>query len=325
MPTMKENIIPYAQSVLREEAEAIIRVSDRLSDAFTQALDLMLSCKGRVVVTGVGKSGHIGRKFASTLASTGTPSFFVHPAECQHGDFGMIIEGDVMVIISQSGESAEVHGIIPYVKRFSIPVIAICNKPASYLGKNAAVTLPLHVDREVCPLNLAPTTSAVVTLALADAIAVSLMKIRGFTEKDFAIYHPGGSLGKQLATVEGIMRTGNALTLVSPDDTLGTVLERLVNERIGWAIAVDPKTGIMQGILVDGDVKRILIGAKGGSILDKKVSDVMTRDPKTITKDTLVAEALAIMEGRITMLVVVEDGRPIGIVHIHDILKSKAI
>ncbi|MEK6793402.1 MAG: KpsF/GutQ family sugar-phosphate isomerase [Spirochaetota bacterium] len=323
---MKKDIIPYAQSVLREEAEAIIRVSDRLSGAFTEALDLMLACKGRVVVTGVGKSGHIGRKFASTLASTGTPSFFVHPAECQHGDFGMIIEGDVMVIISQSGESAEVHGIIPYVKRFKIPVIAICNKPSSYLGKNAAVTLPLHVEKEICPLNLAPTTSAVVTLALSDAIAVSLMRIRGFTEKDFAIYHPGGSLGKQLATVEGIMRTGKALTLVSPDDTLASVLDRLVAERIGWALIVDGETKKLSGILVDGDVKRILIGAKAGeNILEKKVSDVMTHDPKTITKDTLVAEALAIMEGRITMLVVVEDGRPVGIVHIHDILKSKAI
>ncbi|MBI4978290.1 MAG: KpsF/GutQ family sugar-phosphate isomerase [Spirochaetes bacterium] len=316
-------LIAYARDVLKEEAKAIQTLASHIDEPFINAARLLLSCEGRVVVSGTGKSGHVARKFASTLASTGTPSFFVHPAECLHGDFGMIAKNDMMVFISKSGESREVLEIVPYLKRFNIPLIAICNNPDSLLAQNATITLLLHIEREVCPLNLAPTTSSTVTLALCDAIAVTLMKMRGFSESDYAVFHPGGSLGKQLTKVSRIMHSGAALPLVKEHIKLKDALMTIIEKRLGVAIIVDAE-GYLRGIVVDGDLKRLLVN-DGVNVLEKEVRDVMTKTPKTIAPDAMLGEALAKMEGVITSLVVVENGRPVGLIRIHDILMHKAV
>lgn len=320
-----EQIILCAREVLEEEGAALLNLAKKIDASFVDAAELLIACKGRVVVTGVGKSGHVGRKFASTLASTGTPSFFVDPNESLHGDFGMITKDDVMIIISKGGEARELGEFIPFLKRMQVPYIGICANPNSTLAKNAKVALLIHVDKEACQLNLAPTTSSTVTLALTDALAVTLMRMRGFTAKEFAHFHPGGSLGKQLAEISRIMHTGSELPLVPPElpvkDALMTILSGI---NLGVAIVVNSdKT--LAGILTDGDLKRLLT-KDGAKTLDMPVGDVMTKTPKTISPNASVGEALARMEGTITALVVVDETNvPIGIVHIHDILKFKAI
>jgi len=322
--TDQRDIIECGRGVLREESSGILRLADRLDDGFIAAVELMSECGGRVVVTGIGKSGHIARKFASTLASTGTPAFFVNPAECLHGDFGMIAEDDVLVLLSKSGEAREIAVIIPYIKRSDVRSIGICSERESSLGRNVDVLLETHVDKEACPLNLAPTTSSTVALALCDSLAVALMQKREFTERDFALLHPAGSLGKQLAEVERIMRSGEGIPVVSPDRTLRDALVVMMEKGLGTAVVVDEKSGKLLGTIADGDLRRLLV-EEGESILDRRVEALMTRDPETIAPRAYVEEALSLMEGRMETLVVVEDGIPVGLIHTQDILRFQAI
>lgn len=308
---------------MQEEALAINNLANRLDDNFERALSIILSSEGRLVLTGVGKSGHIARKAASTFASTGTPSFFVNPVDCLHGDFGMLSPSDVMLIISKSGESREISEIVAFLHRFNIPLIAICNESDSFLSSNSTVSLLTQVSKEACPLNLAPTTSTTVALALTDAIAVCLMNMRGFKSEDFAVFHPAGSLGKQLTPVKKIMHTGQSLPITTTKTKLKDTLALIMEKKLGVAIVINEE-GLLEGIITDGDFKRLLAG-EGAAILEKPMSDIMTKNPKTIGKDALIADAISAMEGKVTSLIVVEDKKPIGIIHIHDILKYKAI
>ena len=294
---------------------------------FENAVNELFKIKGRVITSGVGKSGHIARKAAATFASTGTPSFFVDPNECLHGDFGMITKNDYLILYSKGGESREIIELVNWLCRQNISYIAITNEKDSTLSKNAKITLLTHVKEEACPLKLAPTVSTTASLGISDALATALMELRGFKAEDFAIFHPGGSLGRQLARVKSIMHKYN-LPIINLSTTLYDALFKIIECKLGIAIITDDNN-ILSGIIVDGDLKRLLIKNKSAeNILSKSVADIMNKNPKVIYEDTLIGEALHIMEGKITNLVVVEDtdkGKiPIGIVHIHDILKIKA-
>jgi arabinose-5-phosphate isomerase len=270
---------------------------------------------GRVIVTGVGKSGHIGAKIAATLASTGTPSFFVHPTEALHGDLGMITKADCLLALSHSGESKELAAVINYATRFSIPLIAITGKPASTLGQAATVVLNTHVTREACPLNLAPTTSTTVSLALADALAIALMERRGFTKEEFAIFHPGGKLGAQLLRVRDVMTTEN-LPLLPATTPMSDVLVTLTQANLG-CVGLTNTQGKLIGIFTDGDLKRRLTP----NLLSQTATDVMTANPRTIGPDPLATAAAAQMEKQnVTSLWVIEAGRPIGLIRLQNLL-----
>ena len=321
------NIIYRGKLTLLLESESLKLLSEKLDDNFEKAVNELFNIKGRVITSGVGKSGHIARKAASTFASTGTPSFFVDPNECLHGDFGMITKNDYLVLYSKGGESREIIELVNWSCRQNIPYIAITNDESSTLSKNAKITLLTHVKEEACPLKLAPTVSTTASLALSDALATALMELRGFKAEDFAIFHPGGSLGRQLAKVKTIMHTDN-LPIINLETSLYDALFKIIECKLGIAIITDDN-GILKGIIVDGDLKRLLVKDKQiENILKIKVKDIMNNNPKVIYQDTLIGEALHLMEGKITNLVVVEDTKdgkkPIGIVHIHDILKIKA-
>jgi len=314
-----------ARRVLDIEATAITAMARRLDDSFVRALEILLACKGRVVVSGIGKSGHIARKIASTLASTGTPAFFVHAAEASHGDLGMITGADCLVAISYSGESQELLTIVPTVKRQGARLIAITGRPDSTLAAIADVHLDVHVDIEACPNNLAPTASTTATLALGDALAVAALDARGFGPDDFARSHPGGALGRRLLThVREIMRTGDALPTVDLDASLLTAL--LESSRKGMAMtAVVAPDGSVAGIFTDGDLRRLIEHTHDFS--DVRVADVMHRTPRSIGPDRLAAEAADLMERhRINQLLVVDDaGKLVGALHIHDLTNAKVI
>ncbi|MEI0580980.1 KpsF/GutQ family sugar-phosphate isomerase [Brachyspira pilosicoli] len=321
------NIIDRGKLTLLLESENLKLLSDKIDNNFERAVNELFNIKGRVITSGVGKSGHIARKAASTFASTGTPSFFVDPNECLHGDFGMITKDDYLVLYSKGGESREIIELVNWACRQNIPYIAITNDEASTLSKNAKITLLTHVKEEACPLKLAPTVSTTASLALSDALATALMELRGFKAEDFAIFHPGGSLGRQLAIVKTIMHTDN-LPIINLETSLYDALFKIIECKLGIAIITDDNN-ILKGIIVDGDLKRLLVKDKQiENILKTKVKDIMNNNPKVIYQDTLIGEALHLMEGKITNLVVVEDSKdgkkPIGIVHIHDILKIKA-
>lgn len=321
------NIIDRGKLTLLLESENLKLLSEKLDDNFEKAVNELFNIKGRVITSGVGKSGHIARKAASTFASTGTPSFFVDPNECLHGDFGMITKDDYLVLYSKGGESREIIELVNWSCRKNIPYIAITNDASSTLSKNAKITLLTHVKEEACPLKLAPTVSTTASLALSDALATALMELRGFRAEDFAIFHPGGSLGRQLAKVKTIMHTDN-LPIINLETSLYDALFKIIECKLGIAIITDDNN-ILKGIIVDGDLKRLLVKDKQiENILKTKVKDIMNNNPKVIYQDTLIGEALHLMEGKITNLVVVEDNKdgkkPIGIVHIHDILKIKA-
>lgn len=321
------NIIDRGKLTLLLESESLKLLSEKLDDNFEKAVNELFNIKGRVITSGVGKSGHIARKAASTFASTGTPSFFVDPNECLHGDFGMITKNDYLVLYSKGGESREIIELVNWSCRQNIPYIAITNDESSTLSKKAKITLLTHVKEEACPLKLAPTVSTTASLALSDALATALMELRGFKAEDFAIFHPGGSLGRQLAKVKTIMHTDN-LPIINLETSLYDALFKIIECKLGIAIITDDN-GILKGIIVDGDLKRLLVKDKQiENILKIKVKDIMNNNPKVIYQDTLIGEALHLMEGKITNLVVVEDTKdgkkPIGIVHIHDILKIKA-
>lgn len=286
--------------------------------AFTQALDLIEQMQGRVIVTGMGKSGHVGRKLAATLASTGTPAMFVHAAEASHGDLGMITPADVVIALSNSGETPELADILVYAKRFGIPIIAMTGKADSTLARASTVTLLLAPAAEACPMGLAPTTSTTIMLALGDALAVATLERKGFSASDFQMLHPGGMLGRRLLRVADIMHRGAALPLAKEEEKMAEALIEMTAKSLGCVGIVDGEQRLV-GIITDGDLRRHM----GDDLLERTVDEIMTRNPKTIDAAALASEAVGMMNARkITAVFVVENARPIGIVHIHDCLRA---
>lgn len=318
-------ILDLARRVLAIEAEAVKALADQLDDTFVKAVDLILASHGRVIVSGVGKSGHIGRKFAATLASTGTPAYFVHAAEAAHGDLGMITANDVLVAISYSGTGEELLKIVPLIKRQGARLIAITGNPDSPLAREADVHLNGAVKEEACPLNLAPTASTTAALALSDALAVALLDARGFGPDDFARSHPGGALGRRLLThVQDVMRSGAGVPQVSEDALLGDALMEMTRAGLGMTAIVAPDSKII-GIYTDGDLRRSL--ASGCNFSTARVADVMSRGPKTIQAGALAVEAAEMMERlRISQLLVADrEGRLVGALNHHDLMLAKVI
>jgi arabinose-5-phosphate isomerase len=317
--------LELARQVLSIESAAITALIPRLGDSFLAATELVLNCKGRVVVSGIGKSGHIARKIASTMASTGTPAFFVHPAEASHGDIGMITRDDVMIALSNSGESGELLTIIPALKRQGGKLIAITGNADSTLAREADVHLDARVDQEACPLGLAPTASTTAALALGDALSVALLDARGFSSEDFARSHPGGSLGRRLLTrVSDVMRTGTDVPSVPASGTLGDAIVEMSAKRMGMTAILDPDSRV-SGIFTDGDLRRSL--DQLGDIRTRKVTDIMTRNPRTIRADQLAVEAVEVMERqKVNQLLVTDrDGRLTGALNMHDLFRAKVL
>jgi len=308
-----------ARRVLRIEARAIEEVMARLDNTFERAVDLLLACKGRVVVTGMGKSGLVARKISATLSSTGTPSFFLHPADAVHGDLGMLARGDAMLGVSYGGETDEIVALLEALRRLEIPLVMLTGKPKSTLGEASAVVLDVTVSEEACSLNLAPTASTTVAMAMGDALAVSLLERRGFQPDDFAALHPGGRLGKKLLRVEHLMHAGAALPRVNVNAAMPDVFHEMSAKKLGMT-TITTADGKLAGILTDGDLRR-LMEKHGGATLELTAADAMTRNPQTIGPHTLASEALNLMEKRrITSVVVTdESGAVLGVVHLHDL------
>ena len=321
-------MLKHAQDVLRMEAEAILELVPRIDENFAAAVKLILECEGRTVITGMGKSGLIGRKMAATLASTGTPSFYLHPAEGIHGDLGMVTAADVVIALSNSGETGEVLNILPSLRRIGAKIIAMVGNANSTLGKNADVVLDVGVSKEACPLGLAPTSSTTAALAYGDALALALLKKHNFTASQFAIFHPGGSLGRKLLlTVGNIMHKGDENPTVLADTTVQDALFVITDKGLG-AVSVVDEQGTMQGVLTDGDIRRGL--SKGVGFLQRPVSELMTANPKTITEDKLAAQALHLMESNkpkpITVLPVLDENRKvIGLLHMTDLVRQGVV
>ncbi len=314
--------IARGRRVLATEAEAVAALAERLGEEFGTACRLLLDCRGRTVVTGMGKSGHVGRKIASTLASTGSPSFFLHPAEASHGDIGMITGGDVVIALSNSGETAELLTILPLIKRLGVPLVALTGNRASTLSRYATVTLDVSVPAEACPLNLAPTASTTAALAMGDALAVAVLEARGFTEQDFARSHPAGSLGRRLLMhVDEVMRSGKELPAVGPGTLLSAGLLEMSRKGLGMTTVVDDD-GRVLGIFTDGDLRRTL--DRQVDIHSTTMREVMTAGGKVARPRMLAAEAVRLMEEhRITALPVVDDeGRLVGALNVHDLLRA---
>jgi arabinose-5-phosphate isomerase len=320
-----EQVLSLARKTFEIEAAAVLGLAGRLGDEFAQAVELMLQCRGRVVVMGMGKSGHIGRKIAATLASTGTPAMFVHPAEASHGDLGMIKAIDVVLAISNSGESAELTMILPVLSRQGVPMVAITGGAQSTLARQARVTLDSSVAQEACPLNLAPTASTTAQLALGDALAVALLDARGFKEEDFARSHPGGALGRKLLThVSDVMRSGDAVPQVLVDTSFTDLMREMSAKGLGASAVVDGSRRVL-GIFTDGDLRRLV--EKGVDLRSSKAGDVMRANPRTIQPDSLAVEAVALMEQyRITSVLVVDDaGVLCGALNTNDLMRAKVI
>ncbi|HEY9732985.1 MAG TPA: KpsF/GutQ family sugar-phosphate isomerase [Drouetiella sp.] len=313
------------KAILEMEALAINAVAQRLDEQFDLAVKLLSACAGKVVVTGMGKSGHIATKLAATFASTGTPAFFVHPAELRHGDFGMLDEKDVVVALSGSGETTEIKLALDPIKRLGIPIVALTGNKTSTLAKHSNAILDVGVAREACPLNLAPTSSTTAALAMGDALAMVLMSQKGFRAEDFARSHPGGSLGQQLITVADLMRPEQEVPTVHLSTIYGDVLAEIDKRRLGFTSVCDDG-GTLQGIITDGDLRRTLVNF-GTSVFDKLALHIMTRNPKTISSKSLAVEALRVMEKHaISDLLIVDDKeRPIGLIHLKDLLKAGII
>lgn len=292
-----------------------------LSRTFHEAISILEGCQGRVIVTGMGKSGHVGQKIAATLASTGTPAQFVHPAEASHGDLGMITRADVILALSWSGETAELANLISYSRRFAVPLIAITSRADSALGKAADVTLALPQVQEACPHGLAPTTSTLIQLALGDCLAIALLEGRGFTAADFKVFHPGGKLGAKLRHVGEVMHTGERLPLVNAETPMSSALVTMTEKSFG-CLGVLAADGSLAGVVTDGDLRRNMSPA----LLDRPAAQIMTRAPRTVSPDALLSEALQILnESRITALFVVDGDRPVGIIHVHDLLRAGVV
>lgn len=322
------NYLEQAKETLRLEAEAITDLLPRIDEHFQAAVEMICACQGRVIITGMGKSGHIGNKLAATMASTGTPSFFLHPAEGVHGDLGMVTAEDVVIALSNSGETAEVLNILPSVRRIGAKVIAMVGKPDSTLAKAADIVLNVGVAKEACPLGLAPTSSTTACLAYGDALAMALLVQHHFTKNEFAVFHPGGALGRKLLlTVEKVMHGGAENPLVHGDTTVQDALFVITDKGLG-AVSVVDNEGKMLGVLTDGDIRRGL--HKGVEFLQRPVVEFMTKTPKFITKDKLAAEALHLMESHrpkpITVLPVLdEDKKVVGLLHMTDLVRMGVI
>jgi arabinose-5-phosphate isomerase len=320
-----EPLLASGRRALAIEARAVEGLQGRIDERFAAACRLCLSCKGRVVVTGMGKSGHVARKIAATLASTGTPAFFLHPAEAGHGDLGMITRTDVVLALSNSGETPELIVLLPHLKRLGVPLMIMAGKTDSTLGRAAAVTLDVSVPEEACPLNLAPTASTTATLAMGDALAVTLLEARGFTKQDFARSHPGGSLGRQLLLhVEDLMRTGDAIPRSAPDEKLRDGLLEMSRKALGMTVIVSPENRVL-GIFTDGDLRRTF--DRQLDIHTTPMSAVMTPNGKTIGPRALAAEAVHLMEvHRITALPVDdEQGHLVGALNVHDLFRAGVV
>jgi arabinose-5-phosphate isomerase len=318
-------LLATARRALGIEARAVQALAERLDQRFVDACNVCLACKGRVVVTGMGKSGHVARKVASTLASTGTPAFFLHPAEAHHGDLGMITRGDVLLALSNSGETPELVLLLPHLKRMGVPLITMSGKPASTLARASAVMLDVSVSEEACPLNLAPTASTAASLAMGDALAVALLEARGFTAQDFALSHPGGTLGRKLfVRVEDVMRTGADLPRIRPEATLAEGLLEMSRKGLGMAVIVDAEERVL-GIFTDGDLRRTL--DRQVDVHTAIMSSIMTTNCKTIGPHELAAEGVHLMElHRITVLPVVDATRKlIGAFNVHDLLRAGVV
>ncbi len=324
---MDFNIIDEAKRVLRIEAQSILDLAEKIDHHFTQAVEVLYRCKGRVVLMGMGKSGLVGRKIAATFASTGTPAFFLHPAEGLNGDYGMLAKEDVVIAISNSGETRELLEVLPLIKRYGNRLIALTGNARSTLARAGDCSLDIRVKEEACPLGLAPTASTTATLAMGDALAVSLMVMRGFKKEDFAILHPGGALGKRLLLrVEELMHTGDAFPRVSEKALMKEVIYEITSKRLG-VTGVCNEEGHLAGVVTDGDLRRAL--EKYTDLLQRSASEVMTKNPKWIEKDALAAKAVQKMEEySITSLFVFNsesDRIPVGIIHLHDLLKAGVV
>jgi arabinose-5-phosphate isomerase len=316
-----EDLVDLGRQALTVEIDGLRAQLPRLGTDFARACRICLNCRGRIVVTGMGKSGHIAGKIAATLASTGTPAFFVHPGEASHGDVGMITRDDAVLALSNSGETAEILTILPVIKRLGVPLIAFTGKPDSTLGQMATVHLDIRVPAEACPLNLAPTASTTAALAVGDALAVALLKARGFTEEDFARSHPAGALGRRLLYVKDVMRTGVHVPKVRADTSLAEGLLEVTSKGLGMTAIVDAGEHVL-GVFTDGDLRRAL--DRAADLRSTRMDQVMTVQPKSVNPATLAAEAVHLMEThRITSLVVVDtDGRIVGALNVHDLLRA---
>ncbi|MDI6734656.1 MAG: KpsF/GutQ family sugar-phosphate isomerase [bacterium] len=322
-----KTLLDEAKKVLRIEAEAISNLVDKIDTNFLTALELLYECKGRVVVTGMGKSGIIGEKIAGTLASTGTLALFMHPAEGMHGDLGMVSKQDVLIALSNSGETEEINRLLPSIKRLGIKLIALTGNLNSTLANNSDVVLDVGVKEEACPLGLVPTASTTATLAMGDALAITLLKKKGFKEEDFALLHPGGTLGKKLLLeVKDVMHTGNAIPKVTEGTLMRNALFEMTSKRLGITTVVDEKDRLA-GIITDGDLRRLMEKRKDEDIWDLKVEEIMTKNPRTISQKALCATAVAKMEEyTITSLLITnKQHKLIGIVHLHDLLKAGVV
>ena len=321
-----ERALALAAATFEIEAHALLALAGRQGEGFTRAVQAMLACRGRTVVMGMGKSGHVGRKIAATLASTGTPAFFVHPAEASHGDLGMVTQQDVVLAISNSGEVAELAAVLPVIKRQGVPLVAMTGGVNSMLARHADVVLDTGVAREACPLNLAPTASTTAQMAMGDALAVALLDARGFKAEDFARSHPGGALGRKLLThARDVMRSGDALPCVAEDTPFGAVMREMSDKRLGIAVVTRPD-GRVAGVFTDGDLRRTLDDA-ALDVRTAMIADVMTRNPRTIAADQLAVEAARLMETyKISGLVVVDEaGHAVGALNIHDLLRARVV
>lgn len=319
------NFCPLGLSVIEIEAQAVFELSQKIDERFQKACELLFACTGRIVVTGMGKSGHIAKKIAATLSSTGSPAFFMHPGEASHGDLGMITRQDVVLALSNSGNTHEISTLLPLLKRLEVPLIAMTGNCESILAKTANVHLDVSIKQEACPLGLAPTTSTTVALVMGDAIAVALLQARGFSAEDFALSHPGGALGKRLILrVDELCHKGEHLPLVQENTNVSQALIEVTNKKLGMTCVVDPH-GQLLGVYTDGDIRRTLTSQF--DINTTNMSEVMTRNCRTAHKDLLAAEALAIMQKySITSIVIVDDqNKPYGVVHLHDLLKAGVI
>lgn len=323
-----EAIIKQAQRVLEIEAQAISGLLPRLGNEFIQAVHLLYSCQGKVVVTGMGKSGHIGQKISATLSSTGTPTFFLHPGEGKHGDLGVVTRQDVVVIISNSGETEELIDLLPFFKRFNVSLICLTGNPQSTLGKGSQVVIDVSVKEEACPLQLAPTASTTATLAMGDALAIALLQKRGFKELDFAMVHPGGILGRRLLLkVEDVMHTGDQIPRVTENSSMKDALIEITSKKLG-VTTITNSSGVLKGIITDGDLRRWLERIEHSQdMFQQTAKDIMTKNPKTIETEALAAQAVLHMEKfSITSLIIVNsENMVLGVVHLHDLLKRGVV
>ena len=320
-----QHLTKLGLAVIDTELESIAALKPRINNDFAQACELMLACEGRVVVTGMGKSGHIGNKMAATLASTGTPAFFVHPGEASHGDLGMITSKDVVIALSNSGETGEILTIVPIIKRLGVPLISMTGKPLSTLAREASINLDVSVEKEACPLGLAPTSSTTVALVMGDALAVALLEARGFTEEDFALSHPGGTLGRRLLLhVADIMHKGEDIPIVSKQATLRDALLEMTRKKLGMTAIVDENNKVL-GIYTDGDLRRTL--DKNIDVHSARISEVMTRHCKTTHSNILAASVLKVMEDhKISAILVVDDDNTlVGALNMHDLLRAGVV